>query len=305
MMTQYTTARLVLLLLPLVALPRTAWPQGAPQGADSARAASPPSAESRTPWKDDKVLRVCADPDNLPFSNEKREGFDNKIAELIAKELGDSVSYVWWPARRGFIRNTLRARACDVVIGVPTGFDPVATTRPYYRSTYYIVYRKDRNIKVASLDDPALKKLKIGVNMIGEDYTNTPPAHALAPRGLVSNVVGFSTYYDVEHHPGEIIEALAQGKIDVAIVWGPLAGYFAKRAGVPMTFVPLPDADSPDLPFAYDVAIGTRRADKELKAKIDEILVRKKPEIDKILQEYNVPTVSPARGAATPSGNQH
>ena len=303
-MMQHTTARLLLLLLPLVTLPRTAWPQGAPQGADSSRAAAQPSATSPTPWKDDKVLRVCADPDNLPFSNEKREGFDNKIAELIAKELGDSVSYVWWPARRGFIRNTLRERACDVVIGVPTGFDPVATTRPYYRSTYYLVYRKDRNIHVTSLDDPALKRLKIGVNLIGEDYTNTPPAHALAPRGIVSNVVGFSTYYDTENHPGDIIRALAQGKIDVAIVWGPLAGYFAKRSGVPMTLVPLPDSDSPELPFAYDVAIGTRRADKELKAKLDEILVRKKPEIDKILQEYNVPTVSPARGAASRSGDQ-
>src|SRR5918911_1822782 len=304
-MMQHTTAPLLLLLLSLVTPPRTAWSQGAPQGADSSRAAAPPSAQSPSPWKDDKVLRVCGDPDNLPFSNEKREGFDNKIAELIAKELGDSVSYVWWPARRGFIRNTLRERACDVVIGVPTGYDPVATTRPYYRSTYYLVYRKDRNIHVASLDDPALKKLKIGVNMIGEDYTNTPPAHALAPRGLVSNVVGFSTYYDTENHPGDIINALAQGKIDVAIVWGPLAGYFAKRSGVPMALVPLPDADSPELPFAYDVAIGTRRADKELKAKLDEILVRKKPEIDRILQEYDVPTVSPARNATTPSGDQH
>jgi quinoprotein dehydrogenase-associated probable ABC transporter substrate-binding protein len=303
-MTQHTTARLLLLLLSLVALPRTAWSQGAPQGADSSRAAAPPTTLSETPWKDEKVLRVCGDPDNLPFSNEKREGFDNKIADLIAKELGDTVSYVWWPARRGFIRNTLRERSCDVVIGVPTGFDPVATTRPYYRSTYYLVYRKDRNIHVTSLDDPALKKLKIGVNMIGEDYTNTPPAHALAPRGLVSNVVGFSTYYDTENHPGDIINALAQGKIDVAIVWGPLAGYFAKRSGVPMALVPLPDADSPELPFAYDVAIGTRRADKELRSTLDEILVRKKPEIDKILQEYNVPTVRPTRSATTRPGDQ-
>jgi mxaJ protein len=303
-MTQHTTARLFL-LLSLVALPRAAWPQGAPQGADSSRAAAPPTTLSESPWKDEKVLRVCADPDNLPFSNEKREGFDNKIAELIAKELGDSVTYTWWPARRGFVRNTLRERACDVVIGVPTGFDPVATTRPYYRSTYYLVYRKDRNIHVKSLDDPALKKLKIGVNLIGEDYTNTPPAHALAPRGLVSNVVGFSTYYDTENHPGDIINALAQGKIDVAIVWGPLAGYFAKRSGVPMTLVPVPPAsDISGQQWTFPIAMGVRHRDRALAAQLDRLLQSERPKISKILDEYGVPRVRGDEAGATPEGKR-
>ncbi len=247
-------------------------------------------------WKQKHNLRVCADPQNLPFSNDKREGFDNKIAVVIARELGDSVSYTWWPTRRGFLRNTLSAGKCDIVIGVPIGFDPVATSKPYYRSTYYIVSRADRKLGITTLDDPRLKTLRIGVNLLDGDYTNTPPAHALGAHGVVGkNVVGFSGFYDAEHQPGEIIDSLAKGSLDVALVWGPLAGYFAKRSGVPMTLTPLPATDSPDLPFAYDVAIGTKRSDRELRALIDDILVRKKPEIDKILMEYNVPTIGSTR----------
>jgi mxaJ protein len=247
-------------------------------------------------WKQRHNLRVCADPQNLPFSNNKREGFDNKIADVIARELGDSVSYAWWPSRRGYLRNTLSAGKCDVVIGVPIGFDPVATSKPYYRSTYYIVTRKDKNLGITSLDDPRLKTLRVGVNLLDGDYTNTPPAHALGAHGVHGpNVVGFSGFYDEEHQPGEIIDSLAKGHIDVALVWGPLAGYFAMKSGVPMTLTALPDSDSPDLPFAYGVAIGTRRSDRELRTLIDEILVRKKPEIDKILMEYNVPTVGTTR----------
>jgi len=290
------------------------------QTADSARAvaASPSSTSSASasgsttgatspstaPWRDEKNLRVCADPDNLPSSNEKQEGFDNKIAQLIAKEMGDSVSYLWWPQRRGFVRNTLRARLCDVLLGVPKGYDPVATTSTYYRSTYYIVSRTDRHLNITSLDDPRLKNLKIGVQLIGENYTNTPPAHALSARGMIENVVGFSSFYGEEHHPGESMDALAKGNIDVAILWGPLAGYFAKKSGVPMTLVPLPDADGPELPFAYDIAVGVRRSDKELKAKLDEILTRKRPEIEQILREYGVPTLPMAETPASPSSNQ-
>jgi mxaJ protein len=247
-------------------------------------------------WKQRHNLRVCADPQNMPFTNQKREGFDNKIADVIARELGDSVSYAWWPSRRGYLRNTLSAGTCDLVIGVPIGFDPVATSKPYYRSTYYIVSRKDKNLGIMSLDDPRLKKLRVGVNLLDGDYTNTPPAHALSAHGISGpGVVGFPGFYDEEHQPGEIIDSLAKGYIDVALVWGPLAGYFANKSGVPMTLTALPDTDSPDLPFAYSVAIGTRRSDRELRSLIDEILVRKKPEIDKILMEYNVPTVGTTR----------
>ena len=247
-------------------------------------------------WKQKHNLRVCADPQNMPFTNQKREGFDNKIADVIARELGDSVSYAWWPSRRGYLRNTLSAGTCDLVIGVPIGFDPVATSKPYYRSTYYIVSRTDRKLGITSLDDPRLKKLRVGVNLLDGDYTNTPPAHALSAHGITgAGVVGFAGFYDDEHHPGEIIDSLAKGNIDVALVWGPIAGWFSKQSGVPMTMTALPDSDSVDLPFAYSVAIGTRRADRELRSLIDEILVKKKPEIDKILMEYNVPTLGTTR----------
>jgi mxaJ protein len=247
-------------------------------------------------WKQKHNLRVCADPQNMPFTNQKREGFDNKIADVIARELGDSVSYAWWPSRRGYLRNTLSAGTCDLVIGVPIGFDPVATSKPYYRSTYYIVSRADKKLGIASLDDARLKKLRVGVNLLDGDYTNTPPAHALSAHGISGpGVVGFPGFYDEEHQPGEIIDSLAKGYIDVALVWGPIAGYFAKKSGVPMTLTALPDSDSVDLPFAYSVAIGTRRSDRELRSLIDEILVRKKPEIDRILMEYNVPTIGTTR----------
>jgi len=237
------------------------------------------------------TFRVCADPDNLPFSNQKGEGFENRIAALIAAELGDTVTYTWWPQRRGFVRNTLRAKECDVIVGVPAGFDPVSATKPYYRSTYYIVTRTDRKLDIRSLDDERLRKLRIGVNVIGEDYTNTPPAHALGQRGITA--VGFDAFYNAEKRPEDIINAVADGKIDVAVVWGPLAGYFAKRSKTPLTLVALPDSvDRTGYPFAYDIAVGVRRADKALKTQLDEILVRKRPEIERILEEYGVPKLA-------------
>lgn len=240
-------------------------------------------------------LRVCADPNNLPFSNQRLEGFENKIAALIAKEWGQTVGYTWWPQRRGFVRETLRARKCDVVIGVPKGYDPVATTTPYYRSTYVFVYPADKGWNIKSLDDPILKKLRIGVNLIGEDYTNPPPVMAMSERGLIGPK-GYSVYgdYSQESPPREIIDAVGKGEIDVAIVWGPLAGYFAKQQPIPLKIVPLPPSEKADLPFEYEISMGVRRADKELKARLEETLKAKRSEIAAILDEYGVPLVSTA-----------
>ena len=249
---------------------------------------------------DEHVLRVCADPENLPSTNRNREGFDNKIAELLAKQLGDSLAYVWWPERRGFIRNTLRARECDLVLGLPVGYDPVLSTKPYYRSTYYLVYPAGRQPSLTSLDDSALKRLKIGVNLIGDDYAHTPPVHALLARGISANVVGYSTFYGEDHHPGDIIAALDRGDIDVAIAWGPVAGYFAKQAATPLTLVPLPDDKVSGLPFVFDIGIGVRRSDRELKARLDEIVDRLRPDIAAILEEYHVPTVTWPTAATGP-----
>lgn len=239
-------------------------------------------------------LRVCADPYNLPFSNDQEEGFENKIARLVARELNASVINYWWPHRRGFVRNSLSAGDCDVIIGVPARFDPVATTKPYYRSTYYFVYRADRGVQIRSLDDTILKRVKIGVNMIGYDYTNTPPAHALGARGIVG-LVGFGNFLNPApeaDHPQDIIDAVAKDSIDVAIVWGPKAGYWAKREPVPLTMVALPDSDPVSgVPFAFDIAMGVRHRDKALKAQLDSVIERTRGEIVGILQDYNVPMI--------------
>jgi quinoprotein dehydrogenase-associated probable ABC transporter substrate-binding protein len=240
------------------------------------------------------MFLVCADPNNLPFSNQKQEGFENKIAELLARDLNSQVAYTWWPQRRGFVRNTLSAGVCDVVMGVPAGYDPVLTTQPYYRSTYVFVYPKNAGYQIGSFDDLVLHRLKIGVHLIGDDYVNSPPAHTLSMKGIVDNVVGYSVFgdYGEDSPPGKLIKAVADGEVDMAIVWGPIAGYFAKKQAVPLALVPVPvNAGSPSLPFVYSISLGVRREDKELKAKLDEALKRKASEIRKILQEYGVPLV--------------
>jgi quinoprotein dehydrogenase-associated probable ABC transporter substrate-binding protein len=240
------------------------------------------------------VLRVCADPNNLPFSNQRLEGFENKIADLLAQDLGERVEYRWWAQRRGFFRNTLKAGMCDVVIGVPAGFEMALTTKPYYRSTYVFLSRKDRHLDVKSFDDPVLKKLRIGVQIIGDDQSNAPPAHALTRRNIIENVKGYTLYgdYSQQNPPARIVDAVGEGDIDLAIVWGPLAGYFAKQSRVPMEVVPVsPQIDQPFLPFVFDIAMGVRRGDQELRDQIDQFLEKRRPEIEKILEDYRVPRV--------------
>ncbi|HKR01214.1 MAG TPA: substrate-binding domain-containing protein [Pyrinomonadaceae bacterium] len=239
-------------------------------------------------------LRVCADPNNLPFSNEREEGFENKIAALVAREMKVDVQYTWWAQRRGFIRNTLKANECDLVVGVPNSFELAQTTSPYYRSTYVFVYRKDRGLSLRSFDDPRLRKLKIGVQMIGDDFSNTPPAHALTNRKIIENVRGYTVYgdYAEANPPARIVEAVAKGEIDVAVVWGPLAGYFAKRQRVPLEVVPVsPEIDLPYLPFVFDISMGVRRGDDALREELEQILARRRNEIESILDEYGVPRI--------------
>ena len=238
------------------------------------------------------ALRVCADPNNLPFSNKAGEGFENKIAAVIADELHRPVEYTWWAQRRGFFRNTLRAGLCDVVIGVPASFELAETTRPYYRSTYVFVTRKDRDLDIRSFDDPKLRELKIGVQLVGDDGANTPPAHALHSRGIVENVRGFTLYgdYDENDPPARVIDAVVSGAVDVAVVWGPLAGYFAARHKAPLTLTPVsPEIDLPYLPFVYDISVGVRRGEDDLKNSIDGILVKRRADLEKILAAYGLP----------------
>jgi mxaJ protein len=245
------------------------------------------------------ILRVCADPNNLPFSNIHGEGFENAIAELLAHDLGRKVAYTWWPWRRGFIRNTLRAEHCDVVIGVPSRFELAATTSPYYRSSYVFVTRRDRKLALTSFDDAQLRQLRIGLHAIGDDYTNVPPAQALAARGIVNNIVAYSIYgdYSLSDPPRRLIDAVADGDIDVAIAWGPLAGYFASRESVPLALSPIdPTTTPPRIPMAFDISMGTRRDDQTLHQEIEIFLVHRRADIERVLLDYGVPLVGIEEG---------
>src|SRR4051812_7543 len=185
-------------------------------------------------------LRVCADPNNLPFSNRAGEGFENRLAEMVAQKLGKFVVYTWWAQRRGFIRHTLKAGDCDVVMGVPAHYDLVETTRPYYRSTYVFVSQAARLLQLKAIDDPQLRRLSIGVHLIGDDGNNTPPAHALGQQGIVDNVRGYMIYGDYREPdpPARLIEAVGRGEIDIAAAWGPLAGFSAEKSKIPPTSYP-------------------------------------------------------------------
>ena len=227
----------------------------------------------------------------MPASNERQQGFENKIAALLAKDFGTTPTYIWWGQRRGFIRNTMNATLaegrCDVVIGVPEGYDLVRTTTPYYRSTYVAVYSKKR-APITSLDDPVLKKLKIGVHLIGDDYENPPPVHELGKRHIVDNVVGFKTFYSDDNPPSAIVDAVSKGTIDVAIVWGPVGGYYAARQNVPLAVTPIRSKPG-DLPFAFNISMGVKKGNDALRARLEALLQQRRPEIEQILKDFNVP----------------
>jgi mxaJ protein len=247
-----------------------------------------------------RELRVCADPNNLPFSNERREGFENKIVAILAEELGADVEYTWWAQRRGFLRNTLKAGLCDLVPGTPSNIEGIRTTAPYYRSTYVFVTRAD-NPAIASFNDPLLREMQIGVQLVGDDGQNTPPAHALSRRGLTQNVRGYTLYgdYSRPNPPARIIEAVADGEIDAAVAWGPMAGYFASRQPVPLQIAPVwPQFDGPQLPMVWDISMGVRKEDEALRQDIDAALNRRRAEVDAVLTLYGVPRLDqPSRRA--------
>ncbi|WP_245411263.1 substrate-binding domain-containing protein [Methylovirgula ligni] len=237
-------------------------------------------------------LRVCADPNNLPFSNDKGEGFENKIVTLVAKDMNERVVYTWWAQRRGYVRNTLKAGLCDLWPGVASAVDMLATSRPYYRSSYVFVTRADRNLKITSYDDPQLRKLKIGVQMVGNDAMNTPPAHALARRGIIDNIRGYMLYGDYQkpNPPAAIMDAVADGDVDVAVVWGPLAGYFARKEPKPLVLALVePAVDGAQWPMQFDISMGMRRHEPDFKERIEAILESERPKIDAILAAYHVP----------------
>jgi mxaJ protein len=238
-----------------------------------------------------RVLRVCADPNNMPFSNNRAEGFENKLAEVIAGKLDAKLEYTWWSERKSFIRNSLDQGRCDVVMGVPATLESITATNPYYRSTYVFVSRHDRNLQIASLNDPRLEKWRIGVHVVGDDYA--PPAYALARRGITSNIVGFSLFgeYGDPNPPAKIIDAVTNGNVDVGIVWGPFAGYFAKSSRSSLDVVPVSPAVFLAVPFTYDISIGVRKGNDALKAELDRVLESESAGIQQILSQYGVPQV--------------
>jgi len=252
-----------------------------------------------------RELRVCAEPDNLPFSNQKLEGFENRLADLIAADLHATVKYAWFRQRRGFIRRTLQANTCDVVPGISSDVDMVLTTKPYYRSTYVFVQRKSDSRQLRSFDDPMLRQLKIGLHAIGDDGANPPPVHALAHRGIVNNVSGYKMWdaEGIEDPQGRVIGAVARGDIDVAIVWGPFGGYFAKRQKADLNVVPVsPTMEPPGIPFVYDISMAVRAGETAFKAELDGILERRQSEVQKILDEYGIPVIRAETRASSANG---
>jgi mxaJ protein len=243
-------------------------------------------------------IRVCADPDNLPFSNDAGAGFENRIMEIVAKAIGASLTYVWWDDRLAPMTETLNKRDCDVVSATLAGLPDVATTRAYLTSAYAIVTRSDEP-KVASLDDPALRTMTIGIQTIGDDGV-VPPAAALVRRGFGDGIrpYTFHGHYSDPNSSAAIVADVASGTIDAAILWGPFAGYFAAAQAVPLTVTLVRPAPT-DLPMVFDIAMATRANDTSLRDAIDKALAEHHAEIDAVLDGLHVPHL--ARAAQTGS----
>ncbi len=237
------------------------------------------------------LLRVCADPNNLPFSNQSQQGFENKLATLIAHGMNAELKYAWVPQRKSFARRSLQSGLCDVVMGVPASMPDVLTTKPYYRSSYMFISRSARRLQVTSLADPRLADLRIGIHIVGDDYA--PPAYALAHRGITQNIQGFSLFgeYGEPNPPRKLIDAVDRGQVDVAIAWGPLAGYFAHKANAPLAMAPVTPSIFLGVPFAFDISAAVRPGNINLKTEVDHILESQSTAVQLILGEYHVPQV--------------
>lgn len=233
---------------------------------------------------DPKVFRVCADPRNMPFSDEAREGFENKIADLLAAKLNEPVSYTYYPQVIGFVRNTLNALRCDVVMGVSVGYEMVQTTNPYYHTVYALLYKPGSGLDgVDHLGDPRLKDKRIGI------VAGTPPATIMAEDDLMAKAKPYPLTVDtrVESPTKSMIDDLVSGQIDAAVLWGPIAGYYAKHAGTPIEVVPL--LKEQGMPMDFRIAMGVRHSDQDWKRKLNRLIAENQEAIDKVLTDYGVP----------------
>jgi quinoprotein dehydrogenase-associated probable ABC transporter substrate-binding protein len=234
---------------------------------------------------DPKMLRVCADPHNMPFSTDKGEGFENKLAEMLAAQLGKGLSYTWYPQAPGFVRNTLRAYKCDVLMGIPQGDDVVQVTNPYYRTAYALVAKPGSGLDGAdTLADPRLKGKRIGI------VAGTPPADYLAVNGLMAHAKPYPLVIDtrVDSSAAAMMRDLASDEIDAGILWGPMAGYYARQAASAVSLVPLvKEVGGPRL--AYRIAMGVRHTDQEWKRLLNRKIAEDQDAINKLLLSFGVP----------------
>ena len=235
--------------------------------------------------EDPTEFKVCADPDNMPYSNSKQEGFEDKIAAVLAKDLGKKLSFQYAYYRQGFLRNTLNANRCDVVMSTTSDNDSMRTSKPYYRSGYVFIYRKSSGYNITDWDSPDLRKGIIG--LVGQ----SPPSRPLSDHGLMENARPYRLQRDLNFPPSFLVDDLVKGDIDVAIVWGPIGGYFAKNASIPLVVKPIPEYETTNVHGKenWNISLGVRNKDKERMAEIQGALDRTQGEIDKILDEYGVP----------------
>jgi len=267
--------RLMLVLAATIAS-GAAWAQGAGLGAAGELV-------------DPDVLRVCADPSNMPFTDESGEGFENKLAELVAEKTGrKSVAYTWFPMVTGFVRNTLRANRCDIVMGYAQGDEQVQNTNAYYRSTYVLVYKKGVGLDgVETIEDPRLKDRKFGV--VGR----TPPATNIAEAGLMKSTKAYPLMLDTRLAPSMaevMIQDMIEGVIDVAVLWGPMAGYYAKKSGADLALVPLVKEKTGSR-MMYRITMGVRPSDQEWKRTLNRVIKENQEEINTILLDFGVPLI--------------
>lgn len=243
-------------------------------------------------------LRVCADASNLPFSNMREQGFENVLARMVGHDLRRDIYFVWLPQQEHFVEKRLKAQTCDLVMGAPSDFDLMVPTIPYYRSTYVFVSRRNRNIRAVSLTDPSLKQYRIAAHIIGDDDgAIVPPAEELRRRGMLRNIVGYSIYgHPLSDNPSaEIITAVENGDVDMAVAWGPLAGYFSRKSPVPLRISPIcPLHDPSAQPIQFDISMGVRRGDDLLLEQLNRFIATHEKEVRNLLTAYGVPLVNKA-----------
>jgi quinoprotein dehydrogenase-associated probable ABC transporter substrate-binding protein len=252
---------------------------------EGARAQAPEGTDLSIELVDPKVLRVCADPRNLPFSNEKGEGFENKLAELFAEKLQKKLDYMFFPQATGFVRMTLGAHRCDVIMGFPQGDELAQGTNPYYRTAYALVARPGSGLEeVASLGDERLKGKHLGI------VAGTPPATNMAVNGLMTNARPYPLMIDtrIDSSAAAMIKDLMAGEIDAGVLWGPMAGYYARQVNPPLHVTPLvKETSGPRL--AYRIGMGVRPADQNWKRQLNRLIQENQPAINKILLDFGVP----------------